>query len=54
MFTKTERTPSGREFRLTASAGAAIGTENYQNVYDSAYKALYTSEKNGKSSFTMA
>ena len=38
----------------TSSAGAAIGTGDYQNIYDLAYKALRTSERNGKSGFTIA
>ncbi len=45
--------PAG-SFEATASAGAAIGTEKYQSIYDDAFKALCASEKNGKSRFTIA
>jgi hypothetical protein len=53
-FRNTVRTSAEVEHEATASVGAAIGSEKYQNIRDLAYIALCASEKNGKSGFTMA
>ena len=54
MYKTSEHTPTMGTFELTSSVGAALGSGKYQDIFDNAYKALCTSEKNGKSRFTMA
>ena len=53
MFRKTEKSPDGNDFEITASVGASIGSGNYQDIYDKSYIALCTSKNNGKSRLTM-
>ena len=53
-FKNSVLTSPASSFEATASAGAAIGTEKYQSIYDDAFKALCASEKSGKSRFTIA
>jgi len=53
MFKRTEKDSANNDFEITASIGASVGSGDYQKIYDSAYLALCTSQKTGKSRLTV-